>query len=123
MPGPERMRRRRGPRVRRRGVSWVVALRGWSATVSLYFPPRGSEDRLCYPRLPACPLPPPGFLMPARFGRIVVAVALIAVPAVGGPPREVWWSLRPLTAPPAPAVTDGGRNPIDAFIRAKLTDK
>src|SRR5581483_7588274 len=71
----------------------------------------------------ACPLPPPGPVMPSRFGRIAVAVVLVAVPAVAAPPGEVWWALRPLTAPQVPAMTAGGRNPIDAFIRAKLADK
>jgi hypothetical protein len=32
-----------------------------------------------------------------------------------------WWSLRPLVRPTVPPAT--GRNPIDAFIRAKLTEK
>lgn len=32
-----------------------------------------------------------------------------------------WWSLKPLTKPPVPG--SGQKNPIDAFIRAKLTEK
>jgi hypothetical protein len=39
---------------------------------------------------------------------------------------EVWWSLRPLVRPPVPVVADPTfaiRNPIDAFILAKLRDQ
>jgi hypothetical protein len=38
-----------------------------------------------------------------------------------GSPDEVWWSLRPLTKPTVPACNE--KNPIDAFIRAKLAEK
>jgi hypothetical protein len=38
-----------------------------------------------------------------------------------------WWSLRPLSSPPVPALSGedaaGARNPIDAFVRAKLREK
>jgi mono/diheme cytochrome c family protein len=39
---------------------------------------------------------------------------------------ELWWSLRPLVRPRVPVIGDGAhpiRNPIDAFVRAKLRDK
>ena len=36
-------------------------------------------------------------------------------------PAETWWSLRPLARPAPPALPS--RNPIDAFIQAKLRDQ
>jgi mono/diheme cytochrome c family protein len=36
--------------------------------------------------------------------------------------RRDWWSLRPLTKPPVPVV-EGVTHPIDAFVRATLTEK
>ena len=40
--------------------------------------------------------------------------------------KSDWWSLRPLTRPSVPAITDPAfaiRNPIDAFVLAKLREK
>ncbi len=34
-----------------------------------------------------------------------------------------WWSLRPLVRPPVPSDHPGARNPIDAFIRAGLSER
>ena len=36
---------------------------------------------------------------------------------------QAWWSLQPLTRPAVPAVSQGSRSPVDAFIRAKLIEK
>jgi hypothetical protein len=33
-----------------------------------------------------------------------------------------WWSLRPLTKPALPVLGDETINPLDAFVRAKLTE-
>jgi cytochrome c553 len=41
----------------------------------------------------------------------------------GGEDGRDWWSLRPLHRPAVPAIAGGGRNPIDAFVRAKLREK
>ena len=37
--------------------------------------------------------------------------------------RNLWMALRPLSRPPVPHLRDAGRarNPIDAFVLAKLT--
>ncbi len=58
---------------------------------------------------------------------LLAAAFLIAVPAFAGPPDEPparHWSLRPLTRPPVPAHSAvgqaWGRNPVDAFILARL---
>jgi len=44
---------------------------------------------------------------------------------VDGVDGRDWWSLRPLSRPavPAPSSGAGARNPIDAFVRAKLREK
>src|SRR5213079_1460548 len=44
----------------------------------------------------------------------------------GSSEKKTWWSLRPLTRPAVPKVTDANfvlRNPIDAFILAKLREQ
>ncbi|HKB02253.1 MAG TPA: DUF1549 and DUF1553 domain-containing protein, partial [Gemmataceae bacterium] len=56
----------------------------------------------------------------ALFGLLAAAVAPAAEPKRAGPD---WWSLRPVARPTPPAAADApsGANPIDAFVRAKLT--
>jgi hypothetical protein len=64
--------------------------------------------------------------MPLRFRLLSAAVLALAVVStgVGDPPPEVWWSFRLLVRPLVPATTNAATgNPIDAFIRAKLTEK
>jgi hypothetical protein len=64
--------------------------------------------------------------VPASLRRsLPLLVLAVLVPAVGA--DEPWWSFRPLAkpTPPAPKPTAGFtiRNPIDAFVLAKLTEK
>jgi hypothetical protein len=61
--------------------------------------------------------------VPARFRAALPLVLLtLAVPAARA--DDTWWSFRPLARPPVPA-HDGRwvRNPIDAFVLAKLREK
>jgi hypothetical protein len=54
----------------------------------------------------------------------LLALLITAVPAVGA--DEAWWAFQPLTKPTPPAPKGGAfvvRNPIDAFVLAKLAEK
>ena len=61
--------------------------------------------------------------MPATLTRLLpLLILLIAVPSVRT--DEVWWSFQPLARPAAPAAdAKWGRNPVDAFVLAKLREK
>jgi hypothetical protein len=64
--------------------------------------------------------------MHARLCGFVILAALATVPGSQGrarPAGEVWWSFRPLHAPAVPVIRNAEseiRNPVDAFVRAKL---
>src|SRR5437762_360366 len=64
--------------------------------------------------------------MRTRIGRILAVFAVVALgvsSAAGESPNDVWWSFRPLRRPAVPDVRNGPpaiRNPIDAFVSAKL---
>ncbi|HEY1376124.1 MAG TPA: DUF1549 and DUF1553 domain-containing protein [Gemmataceae bacterium] len=63
--------------------------------------------------------------MPRRAAVTVAVVLALAAASAGNgrPPAGVWWSFRPLVRPPVPTPRDPHaaiRNPIDAFIRARL---
>ncbi len=82
---------------------------------------------MVYPNLgPTTVVFAPGRSM--RFASLVALFALaLTAHAQAPPPADGdWWSLRPLVRPPVPHVRDpqsADRNPIDAFIRAKLAEK
>ncbi|MDB6037988.1 MAG: hypothetical protein JWM99_1829 [Verrucomicrobiales bacterium] len=55
----------------------------------------------------------------------VLAIALLAL-GFTSPPKELWWSLKPLVRPATPHIQEnsaGSKNPIDTFILAKLAEK
>ncbi|MDB6038025.1 MAG: hypothetical protein JWM99_1866, partial [Verrucomicrobiales bacterium] len=55
----------------------------------------------------------------------VLAAAVLAL-GFASQPKELWWSLKPLTRPALPRIQENGagsKNPIDAFILAKLAEK
>ncbi len=73
---------------------------------------------------PDLQMPPKGKLSDEEVAAIVEWVRRGAPDPRGTPKKDAgsdWWSLRPLTRPPVP----GGafRNPIDAFVAAKLAEK
>src|SRR6266478_1164043 len=62
--------------------------------------------------------------MPSRLiGPLAFAVLAfgLARSLPADPPKETWWSFRPLQAPAIPQT--GAQHPIDAFILAKLREK
>ena len=60
--------------------------------------------------------------MPRRSRFVLPLGLLLAASAARA--DETWWSFRPLTRPTAPAAdAKWGRNPIDAFVLAKLREK
>jgi Protein of unknown function (DUF1553)/Protein of unknown function (DUF1549) len=57
---------------------------------------------------------------------ITTVILVLAVVSFGDgrPAAESWWAFRPLVRPPVPAGDETSvRNPIDAFVRAKLREK
>ncbi|HEY2911390.1 MAG TPA: DUF1549 domain-containing protein, partial [Gemmataceae bacterium] len=55
--------------------------------------------------------------------RLFLTLTLVAAMTPPAFAEEVWWSFRPSTHPTPPKVTSAVRNPIDAFILAKLAEK
>src|SRR5262245_36373526 len=64
-------------------------------------------------------------IMMRYFLVLAFLVGLASLGTVGEPvAKETWWSLRPLERPPVPSGEDNAvRNPVDAFVRAKLKEK
>src|SRR5262249_42697847 len=57
------------------------------------------------------------------FAILAVLAASLVPQGRARPAAEVWWSVRPLHAPAGPVISNlqcAIRNPIDAFVRAKL---
>jgi hypothetical protein len=64
--------------------------------------------------------------MISRSFIVTVLVAVVFVSHANADPPSDWWSLRPLQKPPVPQARDDAgwaKNPIDAFILAKLQEK
>ena len=59
-----------------------------------------------------------------RFRLLILALLPFAAGVSAETPPEVWWSFRPLKSPAVPAIAgDWVRNPIDAFVLAKLREQ